>query len=115
MLDFQRGHSWKPSVTTECLFLITHIRTLTETLRMQKVIISDTSCRILLNKIGELNLLNKLFGIIIITQEITDEFKTELPSWFRVENPINKTYQKILEASQPVQLHLPLNKVIVYS
>lgn len=66
---------------------------------MQKVIISDTSCLILLDKIGELNLLNKLFGQIIITQEIADEFKRKLPDWFRIEHPANKTYQKILEAS----------------
>jgi predicted nucleic acid-binding protein len=66
---------------------------------MQKVIISDTSCLILLDKIGELSLLNKLFGKIVITQEIADEFKKELPDWFKIENPTNKTYQKILEAS----------------
>jgi predicted nucleic acid-binding protein len=66
---------------------------------MQKVIISDTSCLILLDKIGELDLLHKLFGQIVVTQEIAAEFKKELPDWFRVENPINKTYQKILEAS----------------
>ncbi len=66
---------------------------------MQKVIVSDTSCLILLDKIGELNLLNRLFGTIIITQEITDEFKKELPNWVRIENPVNKTYQKILETS----------------
>lgn len=66
---------------------------------MQKIIISDTSCLILLDKIGELNLLNRLFGQITITQEIADEFKKELPDWFKIENPTNKTYQKILEAS----------------
>lgn len=66
---------------------------------MQKIIISDTSCLILLDKIGELNLLNKLFGEIIITQEIADEFKKELPSWFKVKAATNKIYQKILEAS----------------
>lgn len=66
---------------------------------MQKVIISDTSCLILLDKIGELKLLNKLFGQIIVTQEIANEFKNELPDWFTIEEPINKTYQKILEAS----------------
>ena len=66
---------------------------------MQKVIISDTSCLILLDKIGELNLLNKLFGQITITQEIAEEFKNELPDWFKIESPANKTYQKILEAS----------------
>ena len=66
---------------------------------MQKVIISDTSCLILLDKIGELKLLNKLFGQIIITQEIAGEFKKELPDWFTIQEPTNKTYQKILEAS----------------
>lgn len=66
---------------------------------MQKVIISDTSCLILLDKIGELKLLNKLFGQIIVTQEIVQEFNKELPPWFTVEEPSNKTYQKILEAS----------------
>lgn len=54
---------------------------------------------ILLDKIGELTLLNTLFGQITITQEIADEFKNELPDWFKIENPTNKTYQKILEAS----------------
>ena len=66
---------------------------------MQKVIISDTSCIILLDKIGELNLLNRLFGQITVTQEIAKEFKNELPNWFKIEQPANKIYQKILEAS----------------
>jgi predicted nucleic acid-binding protein len=66
---------------------------------MQKIIISDTSCLILLDKIEELKLLNNLFGQIIITQEIANEFKKELPHWFIIQEPINKTYQKILEAS----------------
>lgn len=66
---------------------------------MQKVIIADTSCLILLDKIGELKLLNKLFGQIIITQEIALEFKKELPDWFAIQEPTNKIYQKILEAS----------------
>ena len=66
---------------------------------MQRVIISDTSCLILLDKIGELNLLNKLFGQVTVPQEIANEFRKELPGWFKIEEPINKTYQKILEAS----------------
>lgn len=66
---------------------------------MQKIIISDTSCLILLDKIGELNLLNKMFGVVTITQEIANEYKKDLPDWVKIENPINKTYQKILEAS----------------
>ncbi|HCZ37740.1 MAG TPA: DUF3368 domain-containing protein [Cytophagales bacterium] len=66
---------------------------------MQKIILSDTSCLILLDKIGELNLLNKLFGQIIVTREIANEFGRELPTWFKIENPTNLIYQQILEAS----------------
>jgi len=66
---------------------------------MQRTIISDTSCLILLDKIGELQLLNKLFGRIILTAEIANKFNKELPDWFDVQSSTNKTYQRILEAS----------------
>lgn len=66
---------------------------------MQKVIISDTSCLILLDKIGELDLLQKLFGQITVTKEIADEFNKELPAWFSIQAPKNRMYQVILEAS----------------
>lgn len=41
---------------------------------MPKTIISDTSCIILLDKIGELEILKKLFGTITTTLEIAEEF-----------------------------------------
>ena len=66
---------------------------------MRKVIISDTSCLILLAKIGELNLLKSLFGQVIVTKEIADEFQGELPEWVSIQQPLNVIYQKILEAS----------------
>ncbi len=66
---------------------------------MRKTIISDTSCLILLHKIGELNLLHRLFGIVSITPEISEEYLFPLPDWISVESPTNKTYQRILEAS----------------
>jgi predicted nucleic acid-binding protein len=66
---------------------------------MQKIIISDTSCLILLDKIGALNLLNQLFKTITITAEIAEEFNKVLPQWIVIENPVNKNYQKILEAT----------------
>ncbi len=66
---------------------------------MQKIIISDTSCLILLDKIGKLNLLHQVFGQVIITQEVATEYNTELPDWFVIKRPTNTTYQKILEAS----------------
>ena len=66
---------------------------------MPKTIISDTSCLILLDKIGELEILNKLFGTIITTSEVAEEFGQPLPSWFEIKQPKNKNYQSIIEAS----------------
>src|SRR5215213_769879 len=66
---------------------------------MQKTIIADTSCLILLEKIGELDLLHGVFGEILITQEIADEYGLKLPEWISIQNSSNKNYQKILEAS----------------
>ena len=60
---------------------------------MHKAIISDTSCLILLDKIGELKILNKLFGIIITTPEVAIEFGQPLPSWVEIQQPSDKNYQ----------------------
>lgn len=51
---------------------------------MHKAIISDTSCLILLEKIGELELLRKLFGVVITTEEVASEFGLPLPSWIEI-------------------------------
>ncbi len=66
---------------------------------MHKVIISDTSCLILLDKIGELDLLHKLYGSIITTPEVKNEFGLPLPDWFEIQTTSNKNYQAIIEAS----------------
>lgn len=66
---------------------------------MQKIIISDTSCLILLDNIGELNLLHKLYGTIITTEEVKLEFGKELPEWFEIKEPKDKNYQAIIENS----------------
>ena len=41
---------------------------------MPKAIISDTSCFIILTNIGELDLLQKVYGQIVTTPEIAAEF-----------------------------------------
>lgn len=64
---------------------------------MPEIIVSDTSCLILLNKIGRLDLLRKLFGNITITQVVADEFGKSIPEFIKIENPADKNYQKILE------------------
>ncbi|MBS4027080.1 MAG: DUF3368 domain-containing protein [Ignavibacteriales bacterium] len=64
---------------------------------MREVVISDTSCLIVLRKIGRLELLRQCYEEIIITEEIAREFKEQLPSWIVVEQPKDATLQKVLE------------------
>lgn len=52
---------------------------------MQATIISDTSCLILLDKIGELYLLRKLFDKITTTSLVADEFGKHMPDWIGIE------------------------------
>jgi len=66
---------------------------------MQKIIISDTSCLILLQNIGELDLLSKLYGAVITTNDVANEFGLPLPAWIEIRQPKNKKYQSIIEAS----------------
>lgn len=57
---------------------------------MHKVIISDTSCFIILSKIGELDILNKVYGRIYTTIDIAAEFGEPLPSWIEVVSVSDK-------------------------
>lgn len=66
---------------------------------MQKTIIADSSCLILLDKIEELELLKYLFGKVIITSIIAEEFGVALPDWILIKDAVNKNYQNILELS----------------
>ena len=54
---------------------------------------------ILLDNIGELSILNKLFGNITTTSEVDIEFGRLLPPWIAIKEPSNKNYQSIIEAS----------------
>lgn len=62
-----------------------------------KTIISDTSCLIILTNIGELDLLEKIYGEIITAQDVANEFGNPLPSWIKIQSPINLIVQKTLE------------------
>lgn len=66
---------------------------------MQRVIISDASCLILLEKIQLLQLLQQLYTVVTITPEVREEYNTELPQWIVTQSPVNINYQKILEVS----------------
>jgi predicted nucleic acid-binding protein len=64
---------------------------------MPKTIISDTSCFIILSNIGELDLLQKVYGHIITTQEIANEFGEILPDWVFIQSVNDKYRQQLLE------------------
>jgi len=66
-------------------------------LQMPKTIISDTSCFIILSNIGELNLLQKVYGQIITTIEIATEFGEQLPDWVSIHQVTDKYRQQLLE------------------
>lgn len=62
-----------------------------------ETIVADASCLIVLENNGELNLLEKLFGEILITEEVKTEFGLDLPGWIKVKKIHNKTQQNALE------------------
>ncbi len=64
---------------------------------MRKIIISDTSCIIILNKIGELDLLRKVYGSVTTTIEIAKEFGDILPKWFEIVSVKDKLTLQLLE------------------
>ena len=64
---------------------------------MPKIIISDTSCFIILTNIGELDLLQKVYGQIITTKDIAIEYGEELPDWIEIKDVQDKSRQQLLE------------------
>ena len=64
---------------------------------MSKTIISDTSCFIVLSKIGQLELLQQLFGNVVTTPEIAEEFGETLPGWVEIVAVKDKYKQRLFE------------------
>ncbi len=64
---------------------------------MHKIIISDTSCFIVLTNIGELDLLQKVYGKIITTIEVATEYGDPLPDWIEIEKVNDNYKQQLLE------------------
>lgn len=54
---------------------------LSKDVKMHKTIVSDTSCFIVLDNIGELEILKLSYGNILTTQDVADEFGKGLPQW----------------------------------
>ncbi|HED07893.1 MAG TPA: DUF3368 domain-containing protein, partial [Ignavibacteria bacterium] len=53
---------------------------------MHKIVISDTSTLILFHKIESLDLLQKVYGELITTPEIAEEFGEKLPVWIKLQS-----------------------------
>jgi predicted nucleic acid-binding protein len=62
-----------------------------------EIIISDTSCLILLYKIKELELLRKFELPVCITPQIKNEFGLELPEWIQVKSPVDNRFTNVFE------------------
>ncbi len=54
-----------------------------------EIIISDTSCLILLHKIDELEILKSLSENVFITETIRKEFGKTLPAWIKIKSPLD--------------------------
>jgi predicted nucleic acid-binding protein len=65
--------------------------------RKYSIVIADTSCFILLDKINELNLLQKVFKTVTTTKEIAHEFNKPLPTWVTIKAATNHRYAELLE------------------
>jgi predicted nucleic acid-binding protein len=56
---------------------------------MAQIIISDTSCLILYDKIGRFDILQATFDHIIVTEEVASEYG-DLPGWIEVKSLKNR-------------------------
>ncbi|MCF8244308.1 MAG: DUF3368 domain-containing protein [Saprospiraceae bacterium] len=64
---------------------------------MDKVVISDASCLIVLSKIGQLELLHQVFGEVIVPKAVADEFGQNLPEWIVIRTPKQTSLVLLLE------------------
>lgn len=79
---------------------------------MPELIICDTSCLILFDKIGQLELLRKCYGTIYVTPKVADELGKALPEWIELKNATNlavrQTLEQILDAGEASAIALCL-------
>ncbi len=64
---------------------------------MQEIIVSDTSCLILLDKINKLNILKLIYKEVFVTNVVAEEYKKPLPKFIKIKNPSDIDFQQKLE------------------
>ena len=60
-------------------------------------VISNTSCLIVLDNIDMLGILKDLYGSIIITKEVSEEFSKTIPDWIDVREGNDKKYLELMK------------------
>lgn len=78
---------------------------------MPSVIVSDTSCLILFYKIGELDLLKKLYGKLHITDTVLKEFNQPVPNWIEIvqlKTDVHKGLSGYLDAGEATSIAFAL-------
>ncbi len=64
---------------------------------MPKMVIADTSCLIIFDKIKEFEILKGVYREIYTTPEVLSEFGKSLPVWIKIISVKDKKYQKFVE------------------
>ena len=64
---------------------------------MPRIVISDTSCLVVLEKINELELLKNIYSEVLTTPEVKSEFGNPLPDWIKIRSAKNVDFQSKLE------------------
>ena len=65
---------------------------------MHRTVISNTSCLIILSNVGMLDLLRDVYGTIIITDEVADEYGDPLPEWIILTSVIDKEKTRLISS-----------------
>lgn len=82
---------------------------------MPEVVISDASCLIVLTKIGELDVLRRLYGSVLTTPVVAAEFGQPLPEWIRLESARNTRQEqeltKQLDAGESSAIALAMERL----
>lgn len=65
----------------------------TENLQGNKIVVTDTSCFILLEKINAIEILHRMFPTVLTTPEIEKEYGNPLPDWVIIK-PADETLKK---------------------
>lgn len=69
---------------------------------MPKIVISDSSILIIFHKIKEFSILQKVYGELITTPEIINEFGEDIPDWIKILSVKDRKYQELLETQVDV-------------